>query len=324
MSQPPRAQGSIEVFSLVASLFRRLRRQSNVDPLLEFASEADAPRPAPPAGPLARIPGLWALPIVLLIVLAVASSAVLGRGMFLRRSEDTPVRPATLSVTTTPTGAQVTIDGTSQGVTPLTTPLAPGEHAVSVRLGAHERTMRVNARPGGDIARDVQFAIAAAPDAAPTAETPAAASRRPEPGIQPPTAGGWVRVMAPFAVQLVEHGEVVGTSDTPRMMLPAGRHDVLIVNRLLGFEEPHRLDVRADQTATLRIEQPSVSININARPWADVSVDGTPLGQTPIANARVAVGTRKLVFRHPQFGEREQSVVVTTAPGQRISIDFTK
>ena len=63
---------------------------------------------------------------------------------------------------------------------------------------------------------------------------------------------------------------------------------------------------------------------MNARPWAEVMVDGTSIGQTPIANLQVGVGPHELVFRHPQLGERKQTVVVTAKGPNRIAMDFTK
>ena len=41
-------------------------------------------------------------------------------------------------------------------------------------------------------------------------------------------------------------------------------------------------------------------------------------------NMDIAVGTHQVVFRHPQFGERRQSVVVTVQGPNRIAVDFTK
>jgi hypothetical protein len=55
-----------------------------------------------------------------------------------------------------------------------------------------------------------------------------------------------------------------------------------------------------------------------------VSLDGASLGQTPISNLQVAVGTHEMVFRHPQLGERRQSVTVTAKGPNRIAADLTK
>jgi hypothetical protein len=67
-----------------------------------------------------------------------------------------------------------------------------------------------------------------------------------------------------------------------------------------------------------------VPMNVNARPWAEVTLDGESLGQTPISNSTVSVGTHQLAFRHPQLGERRQTVVVTAKGPNRVAVDLTK
>ena len=63
---------------------------------------------------------------------------------------------------------------------------------------------------------------------------------------------------------------------------------------------------------------------MNARPWAEIVLDGNSVGQTPIANLLVSVGPHEMVFRHPQLGERKQTVVVTAKGPNRIAADLTK
>jgi hypothetical protein len=65
-------------------------------------------------------------------------------------------------------------------------------------------------------------------------------------------------------------------------------------------------------------------LSANARPWADVWIDGNDVGQTPIANLAVPIGTHQVIFRHPQFGERRQTIVVTTNGPNRIAMDLSK
>jgi hypothetical protein len=107
-------------------------------------------------------------------------------------------------------------------------------------------------------------------------------------------------------------------------MLAAGRHDVVLANHALGYQETRRLDVTAGQTTVVRIDAPAATINVNARPWADVAIDGADLGQTPISNASVSIGSHQLVFRHPQFGERRETVLVTVKGPNRVAVDLTK
>ena len=55
---------------------------------------------------------------------------------------------------------------------------------------------------------------------------------------------------------------------------------------------------------------PMITIQINAKPWAQVFVDGAPrraLGQTPLSGIRVPVGS-VLVFENPNFASKTRRV----------------
>jgi hypothetical protein len=135
---------------------------------------------------------------------------------------------------------------------------------------------------------------------------------------------GWLAIAAPFDVQVLESGQIVGSSDTPRIMMPAGRHNLVMANSGLQYEESRRVDVAAGKVATLRIEPPKASLSVNARPWADVAIDEKDVGQTPLSNLLVPIGRHEITFRHPQFGERRQTVVVTTNGPNRVAADMNK
>jgi hypothetical protein len=136
--------------------------------------------------------------------------------------------------------------------------------------------------------------------------------------------GGWVTIAAPFEVDLVEHGDVIGTSGSSRIMLPSGRHDLVLVNAELGYREARRVDVGAGKTTTVGIDAPKASLNINARPWAEVTIDRNAVGETPIANLSVTIGRHDVVFRHPQYGERKLVVLVTAKGPNRLTADLTR
>ena len=206
-----------------------------------------------------------------------------------------------VSVVTDPPGARVTIDGKARGTSPITVPdLTPSEHKVTVTsdAGSAERTVTVTA--GGTAS--VMFSL---------------------PKVSGPVAG-WLSITAPFDVEIAEHDDVLGSSGTNRIMLAAGRHDITLTNRSLGYQDVRRVDVAGGKTMSIRIDPPKVAVSVNARPWAEVTLDGNNLGQTPIANLSVAVGSHDMVFRHPQFGERRQTVVVTVKGPNRITADLTK
>jgi hypothetical protein len=55
-----------------------------------------------------------------------------------------------------------------------------------------------------------------------------------------------------------------------------------------------------------------------------VFIDGKNVGQTPIGNLSLAIGTYEMTFRHPELGERRQTVTVTATGTNRVGVDLTK
>jgi hypothetical protein len=63
---------------------------------------------------------------------------------------------------------------------------------------------------------------------------------------------------------------------------------------------------------------------INAQPWAEVFIDGERVGETPIGNVPVPIGTHEVRFRHPELGEQVVRSTVTLGTPARLSVDLRK
>ena len=131
---------------------------------------------------------------------------------------------------------------------------------------------------------------------------------------------GWLSVQAPVAIEIREDGQLLGTTETDRVMMAAGKHVLEFVNQTLGFRETRTVQVAPGKVASLTIVMPKGSVNLNATPWAEVWMDGRRIGDTPIGNLEVPVGPHEFVFRHPEFGEKKHAVSVTTGAPVRISV----
>jgi hypothetical protein len=70
------------------------------------------------------------------------------------------------------------------------------------------------------------------------------------------------------------------------------------------------------------VKWPTGGLSINAVPWAQAFIDGSPVGETPIANMQVPIGLHEITFRHPQLGERRTSVTVTARETAKVGIDL--
>jgi serine/threonine-protein kinase len=212
-----------------------------------------------------------------------------------------PGDPGQVSIVTEPPGARATVNGRDFGITPVTVGnLAEGTHRVRVTNAdaTVERTVTVTA--GGRTSAVFTLAQPSGP------------------------VGGYLTIATPFDVQVLEGGAVIGSSGVARIMIPSGRHDLVLTNRSLGYSERKTIEIQAGQLVALRVEPPMAPVSINARPWADVFVDGTGVGQTPIANIRLPLGSHRIMFRHPQLGDRMQTAIVTANEPNRFAVDFSK
>jgi PEGA domain-containing protein len=129
---------------------------------------------------------------------------------------------------------------------------------------------------------------------------------------------GGVRVSSPIELQVYEAGRLLGSTAGP-IAINDGPHDLEVVNEALGFRFRQSINVRPGQLTGVTINVPNGRISINAAPWAEVIIDGNAAGQTPLANLSLPIGTHEIVFRHPQFPEQRQTVVVKADGLTRVS-----
>jgi hypothetical protein len=207
-----------------------------------------------------------------------------------------------LQIRTEPAGAQVTVDGRVLGRSPLTAEgLTPGQHTVVVENELGPVTQRVTIEAGTTASLVVPMT---APRNAPLS--------------------GWIAISAPVDVQLYENQRLLGSSQTDRIMVPVGRHEIEVVNEAIGYRATKILNVSPGQTANLRLDLPKAPMALNAIPWAEAFVDGERVGETPIGSVQVSIGPHEVVFRHPELGERRVITTVTLAGPAKVSVDMRK
>jgi hypothetical protein len=214
-------------------------------------------------------------------------------------------RPAPASgellVRTEPLGATVTVDGQYVGRSPVSVPeLSAGTHTVVMQHETGSVTERVLIENGRTASLVVSMTG----------------------GAQKSAAAGWIRVDVPTTVQVFEGGRLVGGSDVDRIMLPVGRHELEFVNPGLEFWERRTVQVNAGQVTPVRLQWPQGSMALNAIPWAEVFIDGTRVGETPIGNITVPIGPHEVLFRHPDLGERRMTVTVTAGDPLKVGVDL--
>ena len=141
--------------------------------------------------------------------------------------------------------------------------------------------------------------------------------------IDVPIFSGWVDVNAPIILDVSEEGKSLGTTEQNRLLLAPGRHVLTFSNRDLDYTLVRTVDVEPGEVKTLTIEPRGVA-NFNASPWAEVWVNGKKIGETPLANLELPLGTHEVVFKHPQFGERRMTTTLRANAPVALSVDMSK
>jgi serine/threonine-protein kinase len=321
--------------------------QDSDDPLRAFGTEqlGDHERPAYPRSRLY----MWAGAVALILV-----SATLGALLTMRKAwpiGSGAAASASLQFDTQPSGAEVLIDGQPQGVAPLTLAVPSGAHSVTVKLSeepaaAAGARITVTSEPPGLRVQVDGVALGVTPLIVPatapathrvavvgdtgSAERSLVLEKGANASIvfalpkTAPASEGWVAVTAPFEVHVRDNGDLIATGRSMKLTLAARAHVLSLTSDLYQFQQTRRVDVVAGRTVPLEVEPPRATLSVNARPWADVLIDGVPVGQTPISNLSVTVGPHDVLFRHPQLGDRPQPVAVTVRGPNRIAVDLTR
>ena len=291
-----------------------------IDPMNDFGSETEPARREAerPREEVSRR-GRWFVALAALGMLALAQVPALV--LWAVQPGDALVAPmGTLVVETEPAGVEVRVDGALMGLSPVQVPVPAGRRDVRLRYDGMERSMSMRVASGEIVRQSATFARAAVL----TIETrmpasPPAPATRPAP---PGSLSGWVRVEVPIALRILEDGNLLGTTDVDRLMLPVGEHALELRNDEVGFVTRQTVKVTAGNTAVLPIRLPNAPLSINAKPWAEAWVDGVRVGDTPIGTLMRPIGRHEVVLRHRELGERRESVLVTLGQPARVSVDF--
>jgi hypothetical protein len=240
--------------------------------------------------------------------LALVELAFIGSLLSARTSAPAAAAAVPVRIESQTPGDLVMVDGRQVGVTPVELTVGSSQ-AISV------------------VRREAESAAAAAPppvpttvDVTPEQDAAAAAIALAEARQR----SGGLRLVSPIELQVLEGERVLGSSADGPIVTTAGRHQLDFVNNALGYRARQTVEIRRGQIVSLTIQPPDGRLSINAVPWAQVSIDGAPVGETPLANLPVPVGQHEITFRHPQLGERRQTLIVKSGVDTRVSVAFDR
>lgn len=199
-----------------------------------------------------------------------------------------PGPPGEVAVTSTPSGAAVTINGEARGQTPVQIDgLPPGEYTVVVENNVARAESKVEVMPEQVASVDLPLS-------------------------------GMLEVTSPFTVAISDRDRPLGQLKNGRLAVGAGLRRLHLANDELGFEEFRDVEVAAGAVTRLAVSPPPGVLNITADVESDVYLDGRPIGLTPLTNLSLNLGVHEVSFRNEQWGEQNFTVLVGLSTPSRL------
>jgi serine/threonine-protein kinase len=146
--------------------------------------------------------------------------------------------PATVTVTTVPTGAQVVLDGAERGKSPLTIEdVTPGAHKLVARMaGRIDAVKQLNAEPGGE--HEVLLELK---------------ERSGGSHVAQPKGKAVLKVTSwPPGAEVTLDGRLIGRTPIRGRQIGAGKHKVVVTNPLKNVSRTHVFTVKAGETKLIK------------------------------------------------------------------------
>jgi hypothetical protein len=267
--------------------------------------------PAPPPPPVEKMRGpanAWvmrgAIAAGVLVPIALAAAYAMRGGFSTMRDRVAARAPASapkappakatgvLKVTSTPEGARVVVDGRDRGVTPLSID--------DITLGAH--IVAIEAK-NGSVERSVMV----------TADSVAQLDEQ--------IFDGWVAVFSPVELVISEAGRVLRPDDHNEIMLSPGTHRLRFTNTKLAYDETKSIVIKPGERNAYNVTPPHSSVSVTASEPAEVFLDGTKIGDTPLNAVTATIGTHDLVVKRASGSQKRMAITVTVKPFA-VNVDF--
>lgn len=198
--------------------------------------------------------------------------------------------PGALEVNTEPGGAVITLDRVPQGRAPTALEsVPPGDHELVVELGAVRVERRFTLAPTERLTLFVPLA-------------------------------GWVSVRSRIPLEVTERGHSFGTTSGGRVLVPAGRRRLQLVNDEFGINSAHEVTVAAGQVVDVPVTLPPGMLSVVTDEPAEVWIDGEPRGRTPTGTLSVPLGEHEVRIVHPRWGEQRLTVIVGLGAPTRLNV----
>lgn len=206
------------------------------------------------------------------------------------------VKPGVVSVDSNPSGAEVFVDGSSRGMTPITLSLSPGPHSLELRRRGASREIALDVKAGDQVSQQIDLTNIRA-------------------------VGTLVVNSQPKGAKVLLDGKEIGVTPLTRADMTVGAHKVV----LQGAQGTITKDIQIQAGGTVNIDEGIFSGWIQLFVPFDMQVyEGKrPIGSSEQERIMVPAGRHELEFVNKQRGFRDTRSV-NVGPGATIPISIDK
>ncbi len=133
---------------------------------------------------------------------------------------------------------------------------------------------------------------------------------------------GFLSVTSRIPVEIFDGNRKLGSSDEGHILLAPGQYKVRLVSSQYGFREDAEFTIKAGEISTHAVTLPEGSLHITTEPGSEIFVEGELMGIAPLAAFRVPIGSREVLVRHPDLGERRQAVDIAIGKPVELGVIF--
>jgi hypothetical protein len=134
------------------------------------------------------------------------------------------------------------------------------------------------------------------------------------------TTSGLLTVFSRVPLELYIAGRRMGTTEDGQLILAPGRYKVGLVSTRLHYRGEATLDIQPGALTSYSVPLPNGLLQLDTEPGAEVWIEGKRVGVAPLRPQSVPIGTREIVCRHPDFGERREVVEVRYGEVTAVSV----
>jgi hypothetical protein len=138
--------------------------------------------------------------------------------------------------------------------------------------------------------------------------------------LEPITGPGFITAFARIPMDVYSDGRRIGSTEDGQLLLSSGVHRIEFVSERFHYRTIVTLNVAAGYVHPYTVTLPTAAVHVTTTPGAEVWVEGERVGVAPLEPIQVPIGTREIVVRDSDAGEKRQVVEVKFGETTEVSL----